>query len=130
MGHQALKNKVLTEVHQCVLLEVPLTLLAMVLNCVEHGLSLTSHVANVVRPQVVRIQQLVSKSTVLGLLHCLDDREGIVGEENLSKLLSHCRPVNDETWGERPGSFRVRADDCPNQKDGAPRTHLVVMRDM
>ncbi len=71
MGHQGLKNKVLAEVHQCVLL----------------GLSLTGHVANVVRPQVVCIQQLVGKLTVSGLL-C----EGIVGEENLSKLLLHRRP--------------------------------------
>jgi len=113
MGHQGLKNKVLAEVHQCVLLEVPLTLLAMVLNRVEHGLSLTGHVANVVRPQVVCIQQLVGKSTVSGLLCCLDDREGIVGEENLSKLLPHSRPVDNETRGKRAESFSVRADYRP-----------------
>jgi hypothetical protein len=51
MGHQGLKDKVLAEVHQCVLLEVPLMLLAMVLNCVEHGLSFTNHVTNIVRPR-------------------------------------------------------------------------------
>jgi hypothetical protein len=118
MGHQGLKDKVLAEVCQCVLLEVPLTLLAMVLNRVEDSLSFTSHVTNVVWPQIVHIQQLVGKSAISGLLCCLDDREGIVGEENLGKLLPHCHPVDDETRGKRPESFRVRANYCPSQKDG------------
>ena len=56
MGHQGLKDKVLVEVHQCVLLKGPLTLLAMVLNRFEHGLSFTSHITNVVWPKVVRVQ--------------------------------------------------------------------------
>ena len=66
----------LAEVRQCVLLKVPLTLLAVVLGSLENVLSFTGHVANVVRPQVVRVQQLVGQSTVSGLLCCLDDREG------------------------------------------------------
>ncbi len=75
MGYQGLKDKMLTEVHQCVLLEVPLTLLDMVLNRVEHDLSFTSHVTIVVRPQIVCAQQLIGESTVSGLLRSLDDRE-------------------------------------------------------
>jgi hypothetical protein len=67
----------------------------------------------------VRIQQLVGQSTVSGLLCCLDDREGIVGEENLGELLPHCRPVDNETRGKRPESFSVRADYRPSQKDGS-----------
>ncbi len=132
MSHQGLKDKVLAEVHQCVLLEGPLTLLTMVLNRVEHGLSFTSHVTNIVRPQIVRVRQLIGKSTVSSLLHSLDDREGIVGEDNLVELLPHRHPVDNETWGERPESFRVRARaNCrPSQKYGAPRTHLVIMRDV
>jgi len=78
----------------------------------------------------VRIQQLVGKSTVSGLLRCLDDREGIVDEENLGELLPHRRPVGDETRGKRPESFCVRADYCPSQNDGASHAHLVIMRDM
>ena len=78
----------------------------------------------------MRIQQLVGKSTISGLLRCLDDREGIVGEENLGEFLPHRRPVDDETRGERPDSFRIRADYCPSQKDGASYTHLVIMRDV
>ena len=56
MGHQGLKDKVLAEVHQCVLLEGPLMLLAMVLNRVKHGLSFISHITNIVWPQIVRVQ--------------------------------------------------------------------------
>ena len=97
MSHQGLKDKVLAKVHQCVLLEVPLTLFAMVLNHVEHELSFTGHVTSVVCPQIVRVQQLVGKSTVSSLLCCLDDREGIIGEENLGKLLPHRRPIDNET---------------------------------
>ena len=70
------------------------------------NLSFTGHVANVVRPQIVRVQQLVGQSTVPGLLRCLDDREGIVGEENLSELLPHSRPIDNETRGKR-------AESCP-----------------
>ncbi len=56
MSHQGLKDKMLTEVHQCVLLKVSLTLLAIILISLEYVLSFTGHVANVVRPQIVRIQ--------------------------------------------------------------------------
>ena len=52
------------------------------------------------------------------------------GEENLGELLPHRRPVDDETRGKRPDSFRVRADYCPSQKDGASHAHLVIMRDV
>jgi len=52
------------------------------------------------------------------------------GEENLGELLPHRRPVDDETRGKRPDSFRVRADYCPSQKDGASHTYLVIMRDV
>ena len=57
--------------------------------------------------------------------------EGIVGEENLGKLLPHHHPVDKETWGERPKSLGVRTDNDPRQKqkDGAPHNHLVIMRD-
>jgi hypothetical protein len=88
MSHQGLKDKMLAEVRQCVLLKGPLTLLAIVLSSLQYVLSFTGHVANVVRPQIVRIQQLVGQLTVPGLLCCLDDREGIVGEENLAALLT------------------------------------------
>ena len=132
MSHQGLKvkDKMLAEVHQCVILEVPLTLLAIVISRGEHVLSFMGHVTNVVRPQIVRVQQLIGKSTVSGLLRSLDDREGIIGEENLGKLLPHRCPIDNETRGKRPESFRVRAKWCPSQKDEAPCTHLVIMRDV
>jgi len=87
MGHEGLKDNMLPEMHQCVLLEVPLALLTMVLNHVEHVLSVTSHVTNIVRPKIVPIQQLISEPTIVGLLCGLYDCGGIVGEENLIELL-------------------------------------------
>ncbi len=130
MSHQGLEERGLAKVHQCILLEVPLELLALVLNRAEHVLGIASHVTNVVRPKIVPVQQLVSESTVAGLLRGLDDRECIVGKEDLSKLLPHCRLVDKETWGKRPVSFGVRTGNDPSQKDGAPRNQLVIKREM
>ena len=56
--------------------------------------------------------------------------EGIVGEDNLGKLLPHRHPVDKENRGERTKSLSIRTDNDPRQKDGAPHNHLVIMRDM
>jgi hypothetical protein len=73
---------------------------------------------------------LVGESTVLGLLRGLDDREGIMREENLGKLLPHLRPVDEEAQGKGDKSFSVRANYGPSQKDGASHNHLIIMREM
>ena len=95
----------------------------MVLNPVEHGLSFAGHVTNVVRPQIVHVQQLVGKSTISGSLRCLDDHEGTVGEENLDKLLPHRRSVNNETRGKRPRVSASEPTTAPAKKMG-PLAHI------
>ena len=96
-----------------VLFEVPLTHLSLVLDRSEHLLCFSSHVTNVVGPKIVPEQQLVGKSTVPGLLRDLDDREGIMREENLGELLPHLRPVDEEARGKGAKSFGVRANYGP-----------------
>jgi len=103
----------LAEVHQCILFEVPLACLSLVLNRSEHLLGFSSHVANIVRPKIVPVQQFVGELTVSGLLRGFDDRVGIMREENLSELLPNLRPVDDEARGEGTKSFGVRADCSP-----------------
>ncbi len=120
----------LAEVHQCVLFKVPLTRLSLVLDRSGHLLCFSSHVTNVVGPKIVPVQQLVGESTVSGLLRGLDDREGIKREENLSELLPHLRPVDEEARSKGAKSFGVRANYGPSQKDEASHNHLIIMREM
>ena len=54
MSHQALEDKVLVKVQKCVLLEVPLVLLAMVHGRFERVLSFASHVTNVFGTKIVQ----------------------------------------------------------------------------
>ncbi len=84
--------------------------LSLVLDQGKHLLCLSSHVTNIVGPKIVHEQQLVAKSTVPDLLCGLDDREGIMREENLGELLPHLRPVNEEAQGKGAKSFGVRAN--------------------
>ncbi len=123
MGHQGLEDKMLPKMHQCVLAEVPLALLTMVSNPQEHFLGLASHVINVVRPKIVAVQKLISKPTIAGLLHGLNDREGIMGEKNLRELLPHRRPVDKETRGKRAKSLGVRATTAPAKRMGP---HTII----
>ena len=124
MGHQGLKDKVLSEVCQCVLLEVPLTLLAMALNHVEHGLSFTSHVTKVVRPQIVRIQQLVGKLTVSGLLAALMTVKALL-VRRISASLSHTAALSTMKFGAKGPRVSASGPTTAPAKRMGPLAHIL-----
>ena len=130
MRDEALKDLVLLEVQKGILLKAPVALLAIIAAAGEGLFSLSCHIVDVVWAEVVRIQQFVCQPTITPRLCSLDDRKGVASEENLREFLPHCCPVYEECVGEGSDHLCVRTNCGAHLEDGAPRYHLIIMRDI
>ena len=80
MRDKSLKDLVLLEVHQCILVKRPVAPFIMLSASGEGSLCLSSHVINIVWAKVVCVQKLVHQPTIVCHLCRLDDGEGVASE--------------------------------------------------